>query len=194
MRPLLAPLAVLALSAAPRADLQAAKRRVQEACRAQGLAWPLKAPRILIEKGQRRLTLLAEERPLRVYRVALGASPELDKEREGDHRTPEGEFYLCSRNAASPFHLFLGLSYPGPQAAERGLKAGLITRAQRDAILRATEAKMATPQFTRLGGLVGIHGGGDSSDWTWGCIALTDAGIEEVWVACPSGTPVEIRK
>ena len=194
MRPLLSPLAALALAAAPQPDLAAAKGRVQAACRAGGLAWPLKEPRILIEKGSRRLTLFAEEKPLLVYRVGLGSAPELDKEREGDHRTPEGRFYLCSRNAASPFHLFLGLSYPGPEAAERGLKAGLITRTQRDAIRRAWAAKAPTPQFTRLGGLVGIHGGGNGSDWTWGCVALTDEGIEGLWVACPPGTPVEIRK
>ena len=193
MRPLLAPFACAALLAG-KADLPAARARVQALCAQAGAAWPLRSPRILIEKGARRLTLSSEGKTLLACRVALGASPELDKEREGDHRTPEGSFYLCSRNAASPFHLFLGLSYPGPEAAERGLKEGLVTRAQRDAILRAWKAKAPTPQFTRLGGLVGIHGGGTATDWTWGCIALEDARIEELWVACPPGTEVEIRK
>ena len=193
MRILLAPVACASLLAGA-ADLPAARARMQAACARAGAAWPLKSPRILIEKAARRLTLYSEGKALATYRVGLGASPELDKEREGDHRTPEGTFYLCSRNAASPFHLFLGLSYPGPEAAERGLKAGLITQAQRDAIRRAWKAKAVTPQFTRLGGLVGIHGGGNGSDWTWGCIALNDPGIEELWVACPPGTEVEIRK
>jgi murein L,D-transpeptidase YafK len=174
--------------------LDAAKARVQQGCHALGLAWPLKEPRILIEKGARRLTLQAEGKALMTYRVGLGSAPELDKEREGDHRTPEGQYYLCSRNPASPFHLFLGVSYPGAAAAERGLRQGLITKAQAEAIRRAERRREVTPQFTKLGGLVGIHGGGNSSDWTWGCIALADAGIEELWVACPPGTPVEIRK
>lgn len=176
------------------ANLGSARARVRAACAAGGVAWPLKAPRVLIEKRDRRLTLLAEGRVVLTFTVGLGASPELDKEREGDHRTPEGTFYLCSRNSASAFHLFLGVSYPGPAAAERGLKEGLITRTQRDAILRAWNAKAITPQFTALGGLVGIHGGGHGSDWTWGCIALDDGDIEALWVACPLGTPVEIRK
>jgi L,D-peptidoglycan transpeptidase YkuD (ErfK/YbiS/YcfS/YnhG family) len=30
-------------------------------------------------------------------------------------------------------------------------------------------------------------------DWTEGCIAVTDAQIEEIWRAVPDGTPIEIR-
>lgn len=177
-----------------RTDLTSARARLRAACSAAGIAWPLRSPYILIEKGVRRLTLLSAGKVVSVYRIGLGASPGLDKVKEGDHRTPEGTFYLCSRNGASPFHLFLGISYPGPEAAARGLRTGLITRAQAEDIRRAWAAKAATPQFTALGGLVGIHGGGSGRDWTWGCIALDNAGIEELWIACPLGTPVEIRK
>jgi murein L,D-transpeptidase YafK len=31
------------------------------------------------------------------------------------------------------------------------------------------------------------------TDWTLGCIAVTDGEIEEIWAAVPNGTPVEIR-
>jgi murein L,D-transpeptidase YafK len=159
-----------------------------------GLSFPLQDPEILIEKGARLLTLKAKGKVLKTYRVGLGAAPELDKIREGDHRTPEGRFYVCSRNAQSPFHLFLGLSYPNAEDADRGVKDKLISATQRQTILHALRTKSAPPQFTKLGGLVGIHGGGDNSDWTWGCIALSNEGIEEVWIACPMGTPIEIRK
>lgn len=194
MRCLLVPFLSLTLLGAPTADLTAARARMKALCAQAAMQWPLASPRILIEKQARRLTLLSNGKPVATYGIALGATPDLDKEREGDHRTPEGEFYLASRNAASPFHLFLGLSYPGPPAADRGLKAGLINRVQRDAILRAWKTHTQTPQFTGLGGLVGIHGGGTGSDWTWGCIALNNESIEELWVSCPMGTPVEIRK
>jgi len=30
-------------------------------------------------------------------------------------------------------------------------------------------------------------------DWTLGCIAVTDAEIDEIWDLVPIGTPVEIR-
>ena len=61
-------------------------------------------------------------------------------------------------------------------------------------LLRALRLRRRSlpPQFTGLGGLVGLHGGGWGSDWTWGCVALDNPGIEELWIACPLGTPVEI--
>jgi len=182
------------LSQPTRVDWSEARKRVKAACLRAGIPYPLRAPTVLVEKAARRLTLSSQGKVLLVYRVGLGASPELDKEREGDHRTPEGHFYLCSRNAASAFHLFLGISYPGPEAAARGIRNGRITEAQQRSILRAWNARTTPSQFTALGGLVGIHGGGSGSDWTWGCVALDDAAIEEIWVSCPPGTPVEIRK
>ena len=30
-------------------------------------------------------------------------------------------------------------------------------------------------------------------DWTEGCIAVTDAEIEEIWSAVPNGAPIEIK-
>jgi murein L,D-transpeptidase YafK len=32
------------------------------------------------------------------------------------------------------------------------------------------------------------------SDWTEGCIAVTDSEIEEIWELVPDGTPVEVRQ
>lgn len=169
--------------------LRAARGRLQ----ASGLGLPLKAPAIWIFKGDRRLELRSAGRVVRTWRVGLGADPGLDKVREGDHRTPEGDFHVCLRQDQSRFHLFLGVSYPGPEAADRGFKAGLITREDRARILAATARTGTPPWNTRLGGTVGIHGGGSGADWTWGCIALDNESIEELWVACPVGTPIHIR-
>ena len=38
-----------------------------------------------------------------------------------------------------------------------------------------------------------IHGNGASSDWTWGCVALENEDIEELYQAIPVGTPVTIK-
>lgn len=189
---------LLSSSALPARDasaaaLQAARTRIAAAARQADLAWPLTSPELRLFKARRELELWAQGRRLRTYRVGLGAAPDEDKVREGDHRTPAGRFFVCTRNRASAFHLFLGISYPHREAADRGLKAGLITRAQHRAILEALAQRRTPPQFTKLGGLIGIHGGGAGSDWTWGCIALADADIEELWEACPLGTTVEVR-
>lgn len=130
---------------------------------------------------------------LKEYPVALGFSPEGDKEREGDGKTPEGRFYLCTRNGTSRFHRFMGVSYPAPEDAARGVKGGLIRRSQQRAILRAHRSVRQPPWNTPLGGAVGIDGGGTASDWTWGCLALSNEDVEELYRALPLGTPVVIR-
>jgi murein L,D-transpeptidase YafK len=155
---------------------------------------PVKSPRIVILKSARKLELWSGDVRVRSFPVALGNEPELEKERQGDHRTPEGDFYVCTRNDRSRFHLFLGLSYPTKEDAERGLRERLISRAEFGAIVRANDKRVRPPWDTGLGGEVGIHGGGIGSDWTWGCIALENAAIEELWRACPLGTPVRIEK
>lgn len=179
-------------SAATPTDLKAAAQRVKDSALQAGVSFPLRGVEIRIHKAPHQLELLSGGKLVRRYAVGLGHNGLADKRRQGDHLTPEGRFYVCNRNERSQFHLFLGISYPGEGAAARGLKEGLITKAQHDAILRALRNKACPSWNTRLGGTVGIHGGGSSADWTWGCIALEDAEIEELWTACPVGTPILI--
>ena len=156
------------------------------------LKLPLAEPRVVVSKGARRLELYSGGRVVRTYRVALGQSPVEDKERQGDYRTPEGDFYVCVKNAKSKFYLSLGLSYPNREDAERGLRDHLITRAEHARIARAIERGLRPPWDTALGGEIFIHGGGSSSDWTWGCVALDDADVKELFDAVPLKTPVRI--
>ncbi|MFL6228102.1 MAG: murein L,D-transpeptidase family protein [Pyrinomonadaceae bacterium] len=157
------------------------------------LKLPLADPRIIISKSRRRLELYSDGRVVRAYRIALGKNSLDDKERQGDYRTPEGEFYVCVRNAASKFYLSLGLSYPNKEDAERGLRDNLITRATHDRIAEAIDRQLRPPWNTALGGEIFIHGGGSSSDWTWGCIALENDDIKELFDAVPLKTPVRIN-
>lgn len=156
------------------------------------LKLPLVEPRIVVSKSARRLELYSQGSVVRTYHIALGSEPVNDKECAGDRRTPEGEFYVCVKNAASKFTLSLGLSYPNREDAERGLRDHLITRAEHDRIIRALEKHLRPPWDTALGGEIFIHGGGTASDWTWGCVALDDADIRELFDAVPLGTPVRI--
>jgi murein L,D-transpeptidase YafK len=134
--------------------------------------------RILIEKAARRLTVFRGETAIRSYGIRLGFSPEGDKEREGDGRTPEGSFRIDQRNGASAYHLSLGINYPRPEDRARAAAAGV------------------SP-----GGDIFIHGQPNGLgrvvtlpwDWTAGCIAVSDAAIEELWHIAPVGTAVEIR-
>jgi murein L,D-transpeptidase YafK len=157
------------------------------------LKLPLASPRIVVKKAQRQLFLYSGQQLVRTYRIGLGLSPVGDKVRAGDRRTPEGDFYVFTRNDRSAFYLSLGVSYPNAAHAERGLRDGLITKAQYNAIMRAVKARTTPPQNTRLGGDIYIHGRGASSDWTWGCVALEDENVRELFNAVPVGTPVRIE-
>ncbi len=157
------------------------------------LKLPLVSPRIIVKKAKRELLLFSANKVVRTYRVGLGLSPIGDKVREGDRRTPEGNFYVFTKNDKSAFYLSLGLSYPNAAHAQRGLRDRLITKAQYDSILRALNAKQAPPQKTALGGDIYIHGNGAGSDWTWCCVALENEDIRELFNAVPVGTPVTIE-
>jgi murein L,D-transpeptidase YafK len=157
------------------------------------LKLPLVEPKIIVKKSQRALILYSDDQIVRAYRIGLGVNPDDDKTHEGDGCTPEGEFYICSKNSQSRFSLSLGLSYPNQEDAERGLRDGLITQAQHDHIVRAIQEGSRPPWDTPLGGEIFIHGHGSGSDWTAGCIALENENIRELYDAVPKGTPVIIE-
>jgi murein L,D-transpeptidase YafK len=157
------------------------------------LKLPLKDPRIVVSKSKRQIELYSDGSVVRTYRVGLGSSPVADKQREGDGATPEGEFYVFVKNPKSNFYLSLGMSYPNVEDAKRGLRDGLISREQHDAIVEAIKRKATPPQYTALGGLIYIHGGGAGSDWTRGCVALENENMKELYDVVEVGTPVTIK-
>ncbi len=152
----------------------------------------LQSPEIVIRKKQRTLEVYDSGKLIKSFTMVLGFEPVGDKEVEGDGKTPEGEFYVFTKNAKSKFHLSLGLSYPSKVDAERGFARGLISKLDRDQIFSAIDNKKMPPQKTALGGEIYIHGGGTRRDWTWGCVALDNDEIEELFKAIPLGTKVTI--
>ncbi len=152
----------------------------------------IKDPLIVVKKSKRTLELFDGKRLLRTYKMVLGFTPTGDKEVEGDGRTPEGEFYVFTKNVESRFHLSLGISYPAPEDAKRGLENKLITAEEAEAIRTAIAERGMPPQKTALGGEIYIHGGGIDTDWTDGCVALKDEEITELFNSVPVGTKVRI--
>ncbi len=134
------------------------------------------------------------------YATDLGYNFFSDKERRGttaepDHwRTPEGEFYIVSKNPSSEFYRALVLNYPNGEDAERGKKNGLITDADYESIIQAHQEFRIPPMDTNLGGWIEIHGDGTGrrSNWTRGCIAVRNDQIDRLWDLVEIGTPVLI--
>ena len=134
--------------------------------------------RILIEKSARRMTVWQAEGPRKTYAIALGFAPEGDKAVQGDGRTPEGVFRIDRRNDRSAYHLSLGLDYPQPHHRAAARRLGRDPGG--DIMIHGQPNQV--PPGTRVPG-----------DWTAGCIAVTDAQIEELFAHTTIGTEVEIR-
>ena len=134
-----------------------------------------RANHIVVSKSNRVLALMTGDETLKRYKVHLGFAPEGHKQRSGDGRTPEGRYYIDRRNPRSDFYLSLGVSYPN-----------------------AIDIARARAMGVRPGGDIFIHGGPRrpadrrKQDWTAGCIAVTDAEIEEIWSMVPTGIPITI--
>ncbi len=138
------------------------------------------ADRIVIEKSARHLTLYSHGAAIKTYSVALGHHPEGAKQMQGDGRTPEGLYFVDFRKADSAYHRALHLSYPNAQ--DRAHAAALGADPGGDIMIHGIRNGLAW-----LGPLHRLR------DWTNGCIAVTDAQMDEIWSAVPVGTPVEIR-
>ena len=148
-------------------------------------------PRIAICKHTETLIVYDGDEEVMRLPVVLGKNSE-DKQREGDLATPEGQFYICSKNPNSQYHRFLGLSYPNLEDAERGLREQLITRAEFNQIREAMAQRNCPPWKTALGGEVGLHGPSPNKTWTHGCIAMSVEQIERLYDLLAIGDEVTI--
>jgi murein L,D-transpeptidase YafK len=131
--------------------------------------------RVIVNKARREMLLLSGESVVRSYRVALGRDPVGHKVREGDGRTPEGRYTIDRRNPKSRYHLALHLSYPNAEDCERARALGVEPGG--DIMIHGLKAGAAHPE----------------SDWTLGCIAVTDGEMDEIWELVQDGTAVEIN-
>ena len=138
------------------------------------------ADSVLVVKSKRKLYLLKDGKVLREFNISLGLVPRGPKRREGDFRTPEGRYYLETRNPESGYFLSIQVSYPNAQDRARARVAGVDP-----------------------GGQIMIHGqpnhpkagdhGYQGSDWTDGCIAVSNSDMIDIWLMTTESTPIEIR-
>jgi len=160
------------------AALPAAADSISERAAPGGVLLP--ADRVIVHKSERRMELLREGRTIANYKISLGLNPSGHKQREGDYRTPEGSYRLTRRNARSDFFLSVQLSYPEP-----------------------ADIALARRNGWSPGGLIMVHGLPNApkyprdrylnTDWTDGCIALSNEDMLDFWLLTGPGTPIEIH-
>lgn len=135
---------------------------------------------VMVEKAERRMYLIAGDEIVRAYRIALGGTPKGHKQQEGDQRTPEGDYILDFKNEDSAFHRSMRISYPNN-----------------------IDKMMAEQNGVSPGGLIMVHGQRNGQrwkpsivqrfDWTEGCIALTNAEMDEFMDLVEVGTKIRIN-
>ncbi|MDP5362064.1 MAG: L,D-transpeptidase family protein [Paracoccaceae bacterium] len=129
--------------------------------------------RIQVLKDRREMQLLHNTSLLRSYKFELGFDPIGHKQQEGDGRTPEGGYRIDRRNPNSRFHLSLGISYPD-----------------------ASDVAAARARGVDPGGDIFIHGTPEKwmgkPDWTWGCIAVKNEEMDEIYAMVETGTLIYI--
>jgi murein L,D-transpeptidase YafK len=138
------------------------------------------ADKVLIQKKERRLTLLSKGEVIKTYKIALGGNPVGPKERQGDHKTPEGTYIIDSRNQNSGYHLSLHISYPNEKDKIRAKELGVSPGG--DIMIHGIK-----------NGLTWVGALHAEVDWTKGCIAVADHEMEEIYKLVPNGTTVEIK-
>ena len=139
-----------------------------------------KADRVLVEKSNRLLLLYKRSNLIGSYHIALGGHPTGHKQRDGDERTPEGNYLLGAKNPAGRYYKTINISYPNGYdmtlAQDRGVAPGgdVMIHGQRKAF------QYLSPVTQRL-------------NWTDGSIALSNRDMDAVWAAVDPGTPIEIK-
>lgn len=156
---------------------------------------------LLVDTESLTLAVMQGESLLQKYdNIAIGSNGASVARLVKDQTTPLGEFRISGINPLSRYHLFFALDYPTMEHAQRALADGRIGPEEYVAVNNAWLSEEPPPQDTRLGGYLGIHGLGGGSpeihgrvNWTDGCIAVTNAQIDELsrWVVV--GTRVSVR-
>jgi len=134
---------------------------------------------VVVYKSTRTMALIKDGQPFREYSISLGENPQGHKEKEGDKRTPEGEYFLDWRRDGDYYHRSIHISYPNEEDREAARRRGV-----------------------KPGGMIMIHGIPKmyervadvlkERDWTDGCIALNNEEMNEIWNLVRDGTPIRI--
>jgi murein L,D-transpeptidase YafK len=146
-------------------------------------AVPVKAAEIdqvLVRKSEQRLHLVSAGKVVRSYEISLGDNPIGHKVRQGDERTPEGDYVLDWRNPDSRFYKSIRISYPNEDDVARAEKGQYDPGG--DIFIHGLPNRFSAQPAAYRG-----------MNWTDGCIAVNNnAHMDEIWRLVRVGTPIRI--
>ena len=121
---------------------------------------------LVVDTKNHKMWLCQENKSVGEYEVALGSGG-VEKRKQGDKKTPLGEYNIGTPRPSVRFGIFIPVGYPTQEQVLNGYSGSAIG------------VHGPTRVFKMLGGTA------DCSDWTHGCIAVaTDVAISEIsqWV------------
>lgn len=139
----------------------------------------VKIDSIVVVKQKREMYVFQKHTLLKTYKIALGRNPIGHKQVQGDNRTPEGLYHIYGKNANSSCHKNLGISYPNESDRQNAKRLG-----------KSPGGDIKIHGLPNSQGYIGsLH---TAKDWTYGCIAVTDEEIDELFTHISVGTPINI--
>jgi hypothetical protein len=133
---------------------------------------------VIVDKAAHKTYLIRAGELVHTYKSELGYNSVHQKLFSGDGATPEGKYRISKIKRASKFYRALLIDYPNQTDRNR------FSENKRRGIISPS---------AHIGGLIEIHGGGGQSrDWTDGCVALTDKEMDHIMQYVTVGTPVTI--
>jgi hypothetical protein len=135
---------------------------------------------VIVDKFASKCYVYKNGRQTAEFDTELGKNWVGDKRQRGDHATPEGRYKITQKKEgrATKYYKALLIDYPNDDDKQR---------------FQLEIANGSLPHNTHIGGLIEIHGhGGKGTDWTEGCVALTDSDMDKLYKMVSVGTPVTI--
>jgi murein L,D-transpeptidase YafK len=124
--------------------------------------------------------LWIQGKPARWFEVELGYNGLERKLKSGDGATPEGLYRVVRRKGRGETRYYKALLLDYPNAEDR----------QR---FRVAKANGEVHRSTSIGSLIEVHGdGGRGTNWTDGCVAVTNEEMDYLFEKLPVGSPVVI--
>lgn len=136
--------------------------------------------KLVVYKSKEVMHAYSGDQVIKTYRIAIGKNTTGHKQQEGDKRTPEGTYTINDKNPNSDYHKNLGISYPNDRDKQSALQRNVPPGG--DIKIHGLRNGMGIiGKFHRL------------TNWTLGCIAVTDQEIDELYEHVPIGTPIIIH-